>query len=100
LENVKELVNKFKKRMNAEVRRQENLDRLEERDFRRGELPEKYTAKILYRYRDDVRVVNNKLDSIIFNLDRRSSMTSHVTVIQVIKCDRDITPITVLLHMS
>jgi len=66
LENVKELVNEFKKRMNAKVRRQENLDRLEERDFKRGELPGKYMAKILYRYRDNVRVVNNRLDSIIF----------------------------------
>ena len=66
LENVKELVNEFKERMNAKVRRQENLDRLEERDFKRGELPERYMAKILYRYRDNVRVVNNRLDSIIF----------------------------------
>ena len=66
LENVKELVNEFKERMNAKVRRQENLDRLEERDFKRGELPEKYMTKILYRYRDNVRVVNNRLDSIIF----------------------------------
>ena len=66
LENVKELVNEFKKRMNAKVSRQENLDRLEERDFKRGELPGKYMAKILYRYRDNVRVVNNRLDSIIF----------------------------------
>ena len=66
MENVKELVNEFKERMNAKVRRQENLDRLEERDFKRGELPEKYMTKILYRYRDNVRVVNNRLDSIIF----------------------------------
>ena len=63
---MKELVNEFKERMNAKVRRQENLDRLEERDFKRGELPERYMAKILYRYRDNVRVVNNRLDSIIF----------------------------------
>jgi len=44
LENVKELVNKLKRRMNTGVRRQENLDKLEERDFRRGELPGKYIA--------------------------------------------------------
>ena len=36
--------------MNAEVRRQEKLDMAEKRDFRRKELPEKYTAKILYRW--------------------------------------------------
>ena len=31
-----------------EVRRQEKIDMVEERDFRRGELPGKFTAKILY----------------------------------------------------
>jgi len=36
--------------MNVEVRRQEKIDIAEERDFRRGELPGKYTAKILYRW--------------------------------------------------
>ena len=35
--------------MNAEVRRQEKLDMAEERDFRRRELPGKFTAKMLYR---------------------------------------------------
>ena len=34
--------------MNAEVRRQEKLDIVEERDFRKGELPGKFTAKMLY----------------------------------------------------
>jgi len=34
--------------MSIEVRRQKKLDRTEERDFRRGELPEKYMAKMLY----------------------------------------------------
>ena len=38
--------------MNAEVRRQEKLDLAEEKDFRRGELPGKYTVKILYRWDD------------------------------------------------
>jgi len=36
--------------MNAEVRRQEKLDMVEERDFRKGELSGKYMAKILYRW--------------------------------------------------
>ena len=34
--------------MSAEVRRQEKLDMMEEKDFRREELPEKYTVKMLY----------------------------------------------------
>ena len=38
----------FKGRMNAEVRRQEKIDIAEERDFRRGELPGKFTVKMLY----------------------------------------------------
>ena len=34
--------------MNIQVRRQENLDIVEKRDFRRRELLVKYTVKILY----------------------------------------------------
>jgi len=49
LKNTKELVNDFEERMNTEVRRQEKIDRAEERDFRRGELPGKFTVKMLYR---------------------------------------------------
>ena len=48
LENAKEVVVKFEGRINAEVRRQEKLDIIEERDFRRGELLEKYITKMLY----------------------------------------------------
>ena len=40
----------FKGRMNAEVRRQEKIDMAEEKDFRRGKLPGKYMAKLLYRW--------------------------------------------------
>jgi len=43
-----EAVEEFEKRMNAKVRRQEKLDMTEERDFRRGELPGKFMAKMLY----------------------------------------------------
>jgi len=39
----------FEGRMNTEVRRQEKLDMAEEKNFRRGELPGKYIAKMLYR---------------------------------------------------
>jgi len=49
LENAKEVVAEFEKRVNAEVRRQEKIDRIEERYLRRGELSEKYIVKILYR---------------------------------------------------
>jgi len=38
----------FEERINTEVRRQEKLDMVEKRDFRRRELPEKYIAKMLY----------------------------------------------------
>jgi len=48
LENAKEVVIEFKKRINMEVRQQEKLNMVEERDFRRGELPEKYMVKMLY----------------------------------------------------
>jgi len=43
---VKELVAKFKGRISTKVRRYEKLNMVEEKDFRRGELPGKYTAKI------------------------------------------------------
>ena len=36
--------------MDAEIRRQEKLDRAEEQDFRRGELPGKFIARMLYRW--------------------------------------------------
>ena len=52
LKNTKEVVVEFKERINTEVRRQEKLDIAEERDFRKGELPGKYTAKILYSQND------------------------------------------------
>ena len=49
LENVKEVVAEFEKRVNAEVRKQEKLNMVEKRDLRRKELLGKYMAKILYR---------------------------------------------------
>ena len=48
LENIKEVVAEFKERLNAEVRQQKKLDIAEEKNFRRGELSEKYMAKMLY----------------------------------------------------
>jgi len=52
LENVREVLEKFEGRMNAEVRRQEKLDMAEEKDFRQGELSGKFTAKMLYGWND------------------------------------------------
>ena len=48
LKNAEELIEEFEGRMNVEVRRQEKIDMAEERDFRRGELPGKFMAKMLY----------------------------------------------------
>jgi len=47
LENAKKVVAEFEGRLNAEIRRQEKLDRTEERNFRR-ELLGRYIAKVLY----------------------------------------------------
>ena len=52
LGNVREALEEFERRMNVEVRRQEKLDMVEERDFRRGELSGKFTAKMLYGWDD------------------------------------------------
>ena len=48
LGNAREALEEFERRMNAEVRRQEKIDMAEKKDFRRGELPEKFIAKMLY----------------------------------------------------
>jgi len=52
LKNAEEALEEFEERINAEVRRQEKIDMAEEKDFRRGELPGKFTAKILYGWDD------------------------------------------------
>ena len=44
------MVVEFEERLSAEVRRQKKLELVEEQDFRRGELPEKYIVKILYEW--------------------------------------------------
>jgi len=44
------VVVEFEERLSAEVRRQKKLELVEEQDFRRGELPEKYIVKILYEW--------------------------------------------------
>jgi len=49
LENKKEAVVEFERRVSTEVWRQKKLNLAEERDFKRGELLGKYTEKMLYR---------------------------------------------------
>ena len=49
MENTKEIVIEFERRLNAKIKRQEKLDIVEEKDFRRKKLLEKYTIKMLYR---------------------------------------------------
>ena len=41
-------MNEFEGRMSTEVRRQEELEKAEEKDFRREELSGKYMTKMLY----------------------------------------------------
>jgi len=50
LENIKEVVAKFKKRLSIEVRRQEKIYMVEKQYFRKGKLSEKYIVKILYKW--------------------------------------------------
>jgi len=52
LENTRETVEKFEERMSTKVRRQEKLDMMEEKNFKRGKLPGKYMAKMLYGWDD------------------------------------------------
>jgi len=49
LENTNKVVVEFERRLSTEVGRQENLDIVKKRDFRREKLPEKYTVKMLYK---------------------------------------------------
>ena len=52
LGNAREVVEEFEGRMSAEIRKQEKVDRIEEKDFRKRELLEKYIAKMLYGWDD------------------------------------------------
>ena len=61
LGNAREVLEEFEGRMNTEIRRQEKLDMAEERDFRRGELQEKFMAKMLYRW-DNRKFKKEKLE--------------------------------------
>ena len=49
LKNAEKVLKEFEKRMIMEIRRQEKINMAEERDFRKGKLLGKFTARILYR---------------------------------------------------
>ena len=52
MKNTEEALEEFEGRMSVEVRRQERIDMVEKRDFRRGELPGKFTTRMLYKWED------------------------------------------------
>ena len=59
MKNAKELVDEFKGRISTEIRKQEEVNQEQKRvldqraeEFKRMELPERYTAKILYGWDD------------------------------------------------
>ena len=52
MEKIKEVVAEFVGRLSVEVKKQEKLNIVEERNFRREKLLEKYTAKIVYGWND------------------------------------------------
>ena len=52
MKNVEEALEEFKGRMSVEVRKQKRINLVEERDFRRKELPGKFIAKMLYGWVD------------------------------------------------
>ena len=51
-EKCREALEEFEERMNVEIRKQEKINMVEKRDFRRGELPGKFIAKMLYGWDD------------------------------------------------
>ena len=75
LENTKEVVAEFEGRVNTEVRRQEEIDRTEEKNYRRGELLEKYIVKLLYR-QDNRRFEKEYLRKLEKNWQRQKSVSS------------------------
>ena len=48
LKNVEDVLEEFEGRMSVEIRKQERINIAKKRDFRRGELPGKFTARMLY----------------------------------------------------
>ena len=70
MKNAKELVDDFKERVGAEIRHQERVEKKgEEKEYRRMELPGKYTAKLLYGW-DDRKFENEYLKKLEKNWRR------------------------------
>ena len=59
----------FEERMEVEIRKQEKLDRAEEQDFRREELPKKFMARMLYGW-DNGKFEEEKLKKLERNWRR------------------------------
>jgi len=74
LGNTRETLEEFEGRMNVKLRRQEKLDIAEEKNFRRGELPEKYIAKMLYKW-DDGKFEEKYLRKLAQNWQRWNSVS-------------------------
>jgi len=49
LGNTRETLEEFNRKINTEMKMQEKIDMVEEKDFRREELLGKFTVKMLYR---------------------------------------------------
>ena len=67
LKNVEEVLADFEGK--TEIRKQEKIEEAEDRDFRRGELPGKFTAKMLYGW-DDGRFKEEYLKKLEKNWQR------------------------------
>ena len=52
LGNIREALEEFEEKINVEIRWQKKTEIAEEKDFRRGELPGKFIARMLYRWDD------------------------------------------------
>ena len=52
MKNTEEALEEFEERINVEIKRQEKIDMVEKRDFRREELLKKFIAKMLYNWDD------------------------------------------------
>ena len=52
MKNTEEALEEFEGRMNVEIRRQERIDMVEERDFRREKLLGKFMVRMLYGWND------------------------------------------------
>ena len=74
MKNEEELIDKFEERMNSEFRRHERIYIAEERNFRRGELLGKFTARMLYGW-DDGKFEKEYLKKLERNWRRKKAVS-------------------------